>query len=122
VQANSAGEPVTKDGLLIGIHGSAIRLSSDYYRHYQDLRFLLESLQTSGDVILKDDMNSWDFLAGGDIRPSPQALETIAAHELDKQRHRDIVKLTRRQLFLGWAMFAIASATLIVEFIRWRGL
>lgn len=114
----SESEPITENNLLLEIHGSAIRLSSDYYRHEQDLRFLLQSLSDSGDVLLRNEHNSSGFFRSGNIRPTPKALTTIADFDEDSRRHKDVVTLTRRQLFLGLGMFSLAAVTLFVELFR----
>lgn len=118
VEFHSQQKAITVNELLFDIHGPAIRRSSDGYRHYQDLQFLLKSLQGSGDVLLKDQVNSVQFIGSGDVLPTPKAIKTLADFYEGRRRHLDTVKLTRRQLFVGWAMFAIAAATLVVEFLK----
>lgn len=107
--------PITAEGLLVHIHGSPIRLSSDYSRHYDDLKFLLESLKDSGDIRLMDNDSATNSLWLGSIVPSPKAASTIAAYNDDARRHRDMVKLSKAQLLLGLGMLAVAAVTLIVE-------
>ena len=108
-------EPITAHELLAKIHGSAIRLSSEYYRLQKNLEFLLDSLKESGDLIYKDEDDPMQFFGHGLIAPTPKSLSTIAAHIEDGQRHKDMVRVSSRQLWIGWAMFALAAATLIVE-------
>lgn len=121
VEMHSRQLSITAEDLLISIHGSTIRLSSDYYRHYKNLAFLLESLKNSGDVLLKDENNAIHFVGRGSIVPTPQAASTIATYNEDARRHRDIVKLSKRQLWLGWGMSAIAAVALFVELRKWLG-
>lgn len=108
-------EPITAHELLAKIHGPAIRLSSDYYRLQKNLEFLLDSLKESGDLIYKDEDDHMQFFSRGLIVPTPKSLSTIAAHIEDVQRHKDMVTVSSRQLLIGWAMFALAAATLVVE-------
>lgn len=118
VEEHSAGSSITIDFLLIAIHGGGVRLSSDNYRHRSNLVFLLAALQESGDVLVKDRNNQNEFIGHGDVKPTPHAISTLAEYSLEKRRHQDVVRLTRYQLFLGWAMFAVAAATLIVQFFE----
>jgi hypothetical protein len=108
-------EPITTHELLAKIHGSAIRLSGEYYRLQKNLEFLLDSLKESGDLIYKDENDPIHFFGHGAIAPTPKSLLTIATHNEDSQRHKDMVKMSKRQLWVGWAMFALAAATLTVE-------
>ena len=108
-------EPITAHELFAKIHGSAIRLSSEYYRLQKNLEFLLDSLKQSGDLIYKDEDDPMRFFGYGLIAPTPKSLSTITAHIEDGQRHKDMVRVSSRQLWIGWAMFALAAATLIVE-------
>ena len=119
VDMHSQQMTITQEDLLVWIHGTTIRLSNDYHRHHKDVEFLLESLKESGDVILKDENNAAHFLGRGQILPAPQSARTIAEFNEDVTRHRDMVKLSKRHLWLGWAMFAIAAVTLFVELRKW---
>lgn len=108
-------EPITAHELLAKIHGSAIRLSGEYYRLQKNLEFLLNSLKDSGDLMYKDEDDPIHFFGHGEIAPTPKSLVTIAAHNEENLRHVDMVKMSRRQLWVGWAMFSLAAATLAVE-------
>lgn len=102
---NRLAEMTTHD-LLIDKHGSAIRLSSEYYRHHTNLEFILSSLIQSGDLEPRKDNK---------IVPTPKSISTIAEFNEQITRHRDTVKLARGQFWLGCAMFVIAAVTLFVE-------
>ncbi len=119
VDMHSRQLPITLVDLLVNIHGSAIRLSSDFFQHQQNLQFLLDSLKDSGDVLLRDENNAMQFLGESRIVPTPKSATTIAIFNEDARRHQDVVKLSKRQLWLGWAMFAIAAVALIVEVRKW---
>lgn len=108
-------DPITTHELLARIHGSAIRLSGEYYRLQQNLQFLLDSLNESGDLIYNDEDDPIYFFGHGTIAPTPKSLSTIAIHNENSQRHKDMVKMSRRQIWVGWGMFALAAVTLIVE-------
>lgn len=108
-------EPITTHELLARIHGSAIRLSGEYYRLQQNLDFLLDSLKESGDLVYKNEDDPIHFFGHGAIAPTPKSLLTIATHNEESRRHKDMVKMSKRQLWVGWAMFALAAATLTVE-------
>ncbi len=119
IDLHSRQLPITTIDLLVNIHGSAIRLSSDFFQHQQNLQFLLDSLKDSGDVLLRGENNAMQFLGDSRIVPTPKSAATIATLNEDVRRHQDVVKLSKRQLWLGWAMFAIAAVTLIVEVRKW---
>lgn len=119
VEMHSNQEPITTHELLSKTHGSALRLSSDYYRHQKDLQFILDSLKESGDLIYKNANDPIHFFGHGEVAPSPKSVSTIAGFNEDLRRHKDMVKMSGRQLWLGWAMFAIAAATLFVELRKW---
>lgn len=99
---------ITIRDLLIQKHGPAIRLSNEYYKHYKNLQLIIDSLEASGDIQTKNG-----------ITPTPIAVSTIANYNEGIMRHQDIVKLTKRQLFLGWGMFAVAAVTLFIEISKW---
>lgn len=120
VDLHSKQKPMTAHDLLAKIHGSALRLSNDYGRHQKDLEFLLESLKDSGDLIYKDENDAIHSLGHGKIAPTPKSVSTISVFNEDLRRHKDMVKMSGRQLWLGWAMFAIAAVTLFVELRKWR--
>jgi hypothetical protein len=123
VDLHSHQASITTDGLLEDIHGSAIRLSSDRHRHLQNLKFLLDSLNESEDIVFRDENKNANnfvgdrpiFFGGGQIGPTPRSASTIAEYNEQVARHRDVVTLAKRQLWLGWAMFSIAFATFFVE-------
>lgn len=117
VQLHNAGKSITLNELLVKVYGSAVRLSNDQYRFYKELEFLVDSLVDSGHAIRKTPDNHTDFLEGGDVKPTPKAITTLANAEIDRVRHRDTVWLTRCQLFLGLAMLAVAAVTLFVELL-----
>ena len=121
VDKRSLQVDIKQNDLLRELHGPTIDLSTDKYRHLQDLEFLLYSLRDSGDIVLKDtnDKTYRDRFDGNEILPTPQAISTIVAFNQDETRHSDMVKLSKRQLWLGWGMFAIAAVTLIVEVRNW---
>ena len=121
VELHSAGKATTVDEMLVEIHGSAVRLSNDNYTYRKNLDFLVDSLVDSGNAIRKTDDNEPYFIEGENIKPTPKAISTLAEFEIETTRHRDSIRLTRYQLFLGWAMFAIAAATLIVGFFGKSG-
>ncbi len=119
IRLHSRQVPITIIDLLVNIHGSAIRLSNDFSQHQKHLQFLLDSLKDSGDVLLRNENNTMQFIDGGTILPTPKSAATIATFNEDLRRHRDVVKLSKRQSWLGWVMFAIATVTLIVEVRKW---
>ncbi|MEM7208225.1 MAG: hypothetical protein AAF434_10395 [Pseudomonadota bacterium] len=108
-------ESITAHELLAKIHGSAIRLSSEYSRLQKNLQFLLDSLKDSGDIYYDDSNKTKMLLGRSEIVPTPKSLKTIASHNEDARRHRDMVRVSRGQLILGWSMFALAAVTLLVE-------
>jgi len=108
-------ESITTHELLARIHGSAIRLSGEYYRLQQNLQFLLDSLKDSGDLMYKNEDDPIHFFGHGEIAPTPKSLSTIAQHNEESRRHKDMVKMSKRQLWVGWAMFTLAAVTLTVE-------
>lgn len=102
--------------LVASEYGPWVLLSDDYYKYEQQMRFLLESLAESGDVVLRgehEDTVAW--IGEGDVRPLPKALTTVSRHMESERRHSDTVRLVRLQLFLGVAMLAMAAATVYVE-------
>ncbi|MEW8374740.1 MAG: hypothetical protein AB2722_12615 [Candidatus Thiodiazotropha sp.] len=115
VKMHDNQEPITTHELLAKIHGSAIRLSSEYYRLQKNLEFLLDSLKDSGDIVHKDEEDPIHFFGYGTIAPAPKSLSTIATYNEDHRRHKDMIKMSGKQLWVGWAMFALAAVTLIVE-------
>lgn len=115
VELHDKQEPITTHELLAIIHGPAIRLSGEYYRLYKNLQFLLDSLKDSGDLVYTNQGNPIQPPRNGAISPTPKSLLTIATHNEDSRRHKDMVRMSRRQLWVGWAMFALAAVTLIVE-------
>ena len=121
VDKRSLQVDIKQRDLLRELHGPTIDLSTDNYRHLQDLQFLLHSLRDSGDIVFDDkrDKTSHYYFGSNEILPTPQAISTIMAFNQDETRHRDMVRLSTRQLWLGWGMFAIAATTLIVEARKW---
>lgn len=84
------GIAITKQDLLEKVHGTAIRLSSDKTQHKNNLKFLLDSLKETGDILLKDDDNMIHFYNGGDIVPTPHSAHTIAEYN-EKFRHQNLL-------------------------------
>jgi len=115
VEMHDKQEPITTHELLAHIHGSAIRLSGEYYPLQKNLQFLLDSLKDTGDLLYKDEDDPIHFFGHGTIAPTPKSLATIALFNEDVRRHKDMVRMSRRQLLLGWGMFALAAVTLFVE-------
>jgi len=106
--------------LLIVLYGPSIRHSPDQYQHQERLKFILQSLEATGDVkvrpetgALGQEWNLWNL--HGDVIPEPKAIASLAEHADSQQRHNDTVRLSRMQFFLGLAMLLVALATLIVR-------
>ena len=116
VDLHNSEKPIHHQSLLVKTYGGGILLSKDNYRYYKELNFMINSLVQSGDIIERNQQNEMDFLGEeSTIRPLPQALETLANYEVEEARHRDMVSLSRAQIFLGIAMFALAAATLYLQ-------
>lgn len=115
IEMHDKQESITTHELLARIHGSAIRLSGEYYRLQKNLEFLLDSLKDSGDLVYKNEGDPMHFFGHGEIAPTPKSLSTIATYNEDSRRHKDMVKMSGRQLWVGWAMFTLAAVTLIIE-------
>jgi hypothetical protein len=79
------------------------------------LSLYLDSLEDSGDLEYKEKEDPIHFFGYGTIAPTPKSLSTIATYNEDRRKHNDMVTMSRRHLWVGWAMFSLAAATLIVK-------
>lgn len=107
---------ITVNELLILLHGSAIRLSGERYKHQSHLSLIIASLKASGDVEYDND-DAMYFFGEGEIKPTPIAVTSISEFNESSKRHADSIKLARSQLFLGWGMLLIALSTLAKEIL-----
>ena len=120
IKRHDAEREVRYLDLLIVLYGPSIRLSTDQHQHLERLKFILRSLEATGDVRVRPEVgdpdqnwNRWDL--HGDVIPEPKAIATLAKHADSQQRHNDTVRLSRMQFFLGLSMLLVALATLVVR-------
>mgnify|MGYP003627900332 CR=1 FL=1 len=114
------GKSNSLHSILEALHGPAIRLSSDRQQHEQDLRFQLESLALTEDVVTRNRDNDLEFIGRRNdfVRPRPGAITTIAEYDMNMMNHHDTKKLASMQLVLGFGMFILAAVTFLVELLK----
>lgn len=97
--------------LMAYIHGEKLLESTKYNEHIQRLEFQVRALIESGDLTLVGDYSSFSRFA-----VSPQAINTLAAHELEMRKFRDSQKWVK-WLVLITAIYA--AATIFQVWISW---
>lgn len=120
IKRHGADKEVRFEDLMVELYGPSIRLSLDQHAHFQRLKFILKSLEVTGDVKIRPERDGtgrdWvEWELHGDVIPEPKAIATLAAFFDSQRKHRDTIRLSIMQFILGLGMLAVAVATLVVR-------